>query len=83
MSHNLVLRSEAGSFGLYQTPTRVTRDAMKVYYTGNNGPAAAEHALAVYLIYLQELGYDLFEIEETERRIRAFLALPGARFDST
>lgn len=83
MSHNLKLESDAGEFPLRQTPTYLTRQAMKVYDTGNNSHAAAEHAAKVYIAWLQELGDDSFEIEETERRMMAFLVLPGARFSST
>lgn len=53
MSHNLYLIADNNAeMGLRQTPTSITRDAMKIYNTGSSGDVAAEHAVKVYKGYL-------------------------------
>jgi hypothetical protein len=67
---------------LYQTPTYVTRDALKLYRTGNNSKAAAKHALEVYRQYLIDgRVYDI-GLDDHINQIENFLGvMPGARFD--
>ncbi len=78
---NLALVSDTGGFGLFQTPSHVTHEAMRVYYTGCRGDAAAAHAVTVYRAWLLSLRIDREEVAATIRRIEAFLGFaPNARF---
>jgi hypothetical protein len=85
MSHNLYLIGDHDAeMGLRQTPTYVTRDAMKIYDTGSSGDIAAEHAVKVYKSYLLSCGDDPEEVDVEIRKIEAFIAfVPGARFVSS
>lgn len=84
MSRNLHLTSKGGgSVGLYQTPTRITNEAMKLYDAGSTGEGAAALAVTVYERYLrEEMQLSAEEVKEAIDRINAFIAFtPGARFE--
>ena len=85
MSMNLAIKAP-GVPGphLYQTPTSVTNEAMKIYRTGSSGDAAVAHALKTYMNWLRTEKIctpgEAFAIEE---ELNAFFAfVPGASFIS-